>query len=423
MSIDPHTQLMPPERKWTPPVDHRETLGQFDPTVHNTTGINVVINHVLAAAVQLPEDWPFSLNMNSGKPLGIGNEATWANLGIATLLNLLSVGYNTTDQPTGAVATGRDPADNSSGLFSDGQWNPTLAPMSHLVGFDGRPPGKLLPTRGTLFLTRPEAVGTYAGKSVILNFLIFLLPFFLSGLGVLLGSITLANVSGNIIIPPLFPLPPRRTNDAGCPASSITLLFHVPTSTQSDMRETQAAFAFVLRRGRRIGLFCSNRECLTSAIASDLAFPASPKKRRRRRKQRDTNSDPEDQDFGGSETDDSDSDIEEVIPNDEIAASLPTKSMPATAQRRSKPKATEGPPKKKGRRGKGKSKEQDDSPASEPDGAADPSGSAPPPKAHSGGKTRNAIYLFYEEEKRATSRGTGLLSPWRGVAWRTAVAR
>ncbi|KAJ7044401.1 hypothetical protein C8F04DRAFT_1174834 [Mycena alexandri] len=56
--------------------------------------------------------------------------------------------------------------------------------MSHLVGFDGRPPGKLLPTRGTLFLTRPEAVGTYAAKSIILNFLIFLLPFFLSGLGV-----------------------------------------------------------------------------------------------------------------------------------------------------------------------------------------------------------------------------------------------
>ncbi|KAJ7713143.1 glucose-methanol-choline oxidoreductase, partial [Mycena metata] len=145
--------------------------------------------HVLAAAVQLPEDWPFSLNMNSGKPLvigwlqstiqsgvrsssatsylgpefidhlnlhvllhmqvsklvnpahldrkvhfegmqfmqgalftanttkeivlsdgtvgtptilmysGISDEATWANLGIATLLDLLSVGYNTTDQP------------------------------------------------------------------------------------------------------------------------------------------------------------------------------------------------------------------------------------------------------------------------------------------------------------------------------------
>ncbi|KAJ7715544.1 hypothetical protein B0H16DRAFT_1249350, partial [Mycena metata] len=30
---------------------------------------------------------------------GIGNEAIWVNLGIATLLDLPSVGYNTTDQP------------------------------------------------------------------------------------------------------------------------------------------------------------------------------------------------------------------------------------------------------------------------------------------------------------------------------------
>ncbi|KAJ7708587.1 hypothetical protein B0H16DRAFT_1823001 [Mycena metata] len=152
-------------------------------------------NHILAAAVQLPEDWPFRLNMNSGKPRparsssttsylgpefidrpnlhillpaqvsklvnpahldgkvhfegvqflqgkeshlylntvaykkiggalftanttkeivlsagtvgtptilmcsGIGNEAIWVNLGIATLLDLPSVGYNTRDQP------------------------------------------------------------------------------------------------------------------------------------------------------------------------------------------------------------------------------------------------------------------------------------------------------------------------------------
>ncbi|KAJ7737308.1 hypothetical protein B0H16DRAFT_1466233 [Mycena metata] len=123
-------------------------------------------NHVLATAAQLPEDWPFSLNMNSSKPLfwsgigpefidarifmfcclskfqsssirpistgkfilklltkkiggalftanttkeivlsagtvraptilmysGIGDEAIWANLGIATLLNFPSVG-------------------------------------------------------------------------------------------------------------------------------------------------------------------------------------------------------------------------------------------------------------------------------------------------------------------------------------------
>ncbi|KAJ7715549.1 hypothetical protein B0H16DRAFT_1477332 [Mycena metata] len=177
MSIDPHTQFMPPERKWTPPVDHHETLGQFDPTVYSATRINV--NHVLAAAVQLSEDWPFSLNMNSGKPLkvhfegvqfmqgkeshlylntvaykkiggtlftanttkeivlsdgtvgtptilmysGIGDEATWANLGIATLLDLPSVGYNTTDQPlfgaTGSLSTG-GPAGSTGNFMSFG---------------------------------------------------------------------------------------------------------------------------------------------------------------------------------------------------------------------------------------------------------------------------------------------------------------
>ncbi|KAJ7176454.1 glucose dehydrogenase short protein [Mycena filopes] len=67
--------------KWTP-VDHHDIRGQFDPKVHSTTGINAVSlsgfswttfeKHVLAAATQLPEDWRFNLDMNSGKPLGIG---------------------------------------------------------------------------------------------------------------------------------------------------------------------------------------------------------------------------------------------------------------------------------------------------------------------------------------------------------------
>ncbi|KAJ7693992.1 glucose-methanol-choline oxidoreductase, partial [Mycena metata] len=35
---------------------------------------------------------------------GIGNEAIWANLGIATLLNLPSVGHNATDQPLFAAS-------------------------------------------------------------------------------------------------------------------------------------------------------------------------------------------------------------------------------------------------------------------------------------------------------------------------------
>ncbi|KAJ7176682.1 hypothetical protein C8R46DRAFT_1346666 [Mycena filopes] len=66
--------------KWTPPVDHHDTRGQFDPRVHSTTGITAVSlsgypwttfsNHVLAATAQQPEDWHFNLDTNSGKPLG-----------------------------------------------------------------------------------------------------------------------------------------------------------------------------------------------------------------------------------------------------------------------------------------------------------------------------------------------------------------
>ncbi|KAJ6451153.1 hypothetical protein C8R45DRAFT_946367 [Mycena sanguinolenta] len=47
-----------------------------------------------------------------------------------------------------------------------------------------RLPGKLLPARGTLFLSRPEAIGTYALISIVLNFLLFLLPFGALGLGI-----------------------------------------------------------------------------------------------------------------------------------------------------------------------------------------------------------------------------------------------
>ncbi|KAJ7164409.1 aryl-alcohol oxidase [Mycena filopes] len=76
-------QLLPyffKNEKWTPPVDDHDTRGQFDPSVHSTTGINAVslsgypwttfANHVLAATAQQPEDWHFNLDMNSGKPLG-----------------------------------------------------------------------------------------------------------------------------------------------------------------------------------------------------------------------------------------------------------------------------------------------------------------------------------------------------------------
>ncbi|KAJ7791195.1 aryl-alcohol oxidase-like protein, partial [Mycena olivaceomarginata] len=68
--------------KWTPPVDHHDTREQYDPAFHSTNGINSVSlpalnwpifsRHVIEASKELPDEWPFNLDMNSGKPLGLG---------------------------------------------------------------------------------------------------------------------------------------------------------------------------------------------------------------------------------------------------------------------------------------------------------------------------------------------------------------
>ncbi|KAJ6535923.1 aryl-alcohol oxidase precursor [Mycena vulgaris] len=68
--------------KWTQPADHHNTRGQFDPSVHTTRGMNSVSlngypwpifeHHVIETTRKLPEEFPFNLDMNSGKPLGVG---------------------------------------------------------------------------------------------------------------------------------------------------------------------------------------------------------------------------------------------------------------------------------------------------------------------------------------------------------------
>ncbi|KIJ42090.1 GMC oxidoreductase [Sphaerobolus stellatus SS14] len=67
--------------RWTPPVDHHNTTGQFNPAVHSFTGINGVSLNGFASPVdgrviqttkELPNDFPFNLDMNSGKPIGLG---------------------------------------------------------------------------------------------------------------------------------------------------------------------------------------------------------------------------------------------------------------------------------------------------------------------------------------------------------------
>ncbi|KAF7375575.1 GMC oxidoreductase [Mycena sanguinolenta] len=68
--------------KWTPPADNHNTRGEFNPAVHSTHGINSVSlsgfqwpifqEHVIQATRELPDEFPFNLDFNSGEPLGVG---------------------------------------------------------------------------------------------------------------------------------------------------------------------------------------------------------------------------------------------------------------------------------------------------------------------------------------------------------------
>ncbi|KAJ7924329.1 aryl alcohol oxidase [Mycena leptocephala] len=67
--------------QWTPPADHHNTTGQFNPLIHSLTGINSVslpgFSHpfdprIIATTQENPSQFPFNLDMNSGRPLGVG---------------------------------------------------------------------------------------------------------------------------------------------------------------------------------------------------------------------------------------------------------------------------------------------------------------------------------------------------------------
>ncbi|GLB38730.1 putative aryl-alcohol oxidase [Lyophyllum shimeji] len=67
--------------RWTEPVDHHNTTGEFNPAVHGFHGINAVSlpgfiysfdRRVIQATSELPREFPFNLDMNSGHHLGIG---------------------------------------------------------------------------------------------------------------------------------------------------------------------------------------------------------------------------------------------------------------------------------------------------------------------------------------------------------------
>ncbi|KAJ7277011.1 aryl-alcohol oxidase [Mycena rebaudengoi] len=67
--------------KWSPPADHHNTHGQFNPAFHSTEGlVSVSLNgfswrtfdqRIIQTTEEMPDDFPFNLDMNSGKPLGL----------------------------------------------------------------------------------------------------------------------------------------------------------------------------------------------------------------------------------------------------------------------------------------------------------------------------------------------------------------
>ncbi|KAJ6460939.1 aryl-alcohol oxidase [Mycena sanguinolenta] len=75
--------------KWSPPADHHNTQGQFDPSVHSTTGINSVtlpgfhwpmFDRVIETTTELPDEFKYVVDYNAGVPLGVG----WAQNTIGT---------------------------------------------------------------------------------------------------------------------------------------------------------------------------------------------------------------------------------------------------------------------------------------------------------------------------------------------------
>lgn len=67
--------------RWTPPSDGHDTRGDFDPSVHGFDGMMFTslpsdpqpIDHmVYQVPNELPSDFPRLLDMNSGRPLGLG---------------------------------------------------------------------------------------------------------------------------------------------------------------------------------------------------------------------------------------------------------------------------------------------------------------------------------------------------------------
>ncbi|KAJ7644922.1 aryl-alcohol-oxidase from pleurotus Eryingii [Roridomyces roridus] len=76
--------------KWTEPADKHNTTGQYNPAAHGKTGITAVslpgyawpiFDLVTETAASMPDEFPFVLDYNAGKPIGLGWTQTTINGG------------------------------------------------------------------------------------------------------------------------------------------------------------------------------------------------------------------------------------------------------------------------------------------------------------------------------------------------------
>lgn len=67
--------------RFTPPADNHNTTGQFEPSVHGFDGVTSVClpgfpqgtdDRILRVTAELPDEFPYNRDYNSGKPLGVG---------------------------------------------------------------------------------------------------------------------------------------------------------------------------------------------------------------------------------------------------------------------------------------------------------------------------------------------------------------
>ncbi|KAF8173594.1 hypothetical protein K438DRAFT_1850396 [Mycena galopus ATCC 62051] len=68
--------------KWMPPADNHTGAGQYDPAVHGQDGLTAVSlrgypwpgsdTRIILTTKELPDEWPFVLDMNAGVNLGVG---------------------------------------------------------------------------------------------------------------------------------------------------------------------------------------------------------------------------------------------------------------------------------------------------------------------------------------------------------------